>query len=108
MGRAIAVAFVAAGASVVAVDIDAVAGQQTAALATQALGSGTTANVTFVRCDVSDSASVKAAVAAAIQQHGRVHCAINAAAIENEMRPLHECEDDDFDRIMAVNVRGIF
>ena len=33
---------------------------------------------------------------------------MNAAAIENETAPLHECDLDTFDRMQSVNVRGVF
>ena len=108
MGRAIVVAFATAGASVVAADIDQVGGAETVALASGALPAGGPATVTFVHTDVSDPDSVRAAVAEATNRHGRLHCAVNAAAIENETLPLHECEVDQFDRMMAVNVRGMF
>ena len=108
MGRAIVVAFARAGASVVAADIDWVAGEETVAMASSALAVGSEVSVTFVHTDVSDPASVRAALAATTRRHGRLHCAVNAAAIENETLPLHECEVDQFDRMMAVNVRGMF
>jgi len=103
MGRGLAVAFAAAGASVVAADVDETGGEQTVAEASRHGG-----KVTFVRCDVSDATSVAAAVAVATEQFGGLHCAVNAAAIENETKPLHECDDDQFDRMQAVNVRGMF
>jgi len=103
MGRGLAVAFAAAGASVVAADVDETGGEQTVAEASRHGG-----KVTFVRCDVSDATSVAAAVAVATEQFGDLHCAVNAAAIENETKPLHECDDDQFDRMQAVNVRGMF
>ena len=103
MGRAITIAFAAAGATVIAADVDDAGGAETEALATAQGG-----RTTFVHCDVSDAASVKAAVAVALAQHARLDCAVNAAAIENETVPLHECDDDAFDRIQAINARGIF
>jgi NAD(P)-dependent dehydrogenase (short-subunit alcohol dehydrogenase family) len=103
MGRAITIAFAAAGATVVAADVDDTGGAETVALATKGGGSAS-----FVHCDVSDATSVAAAVAVATDQYGRLNCAVNAAAIENETVPLHECDDAAFDRIQAINVRGIF
>jgi NAD(P)-dependent dehydrogenase (short-subunit alcohol dehydrogenase family) len=103
MGRAIAVAFAAAGASVVLADVNDTGGEESAALARAAGGAAA-----FVHCDVSDGPSVQAAVAVATNSFGRLDAAVNAAAIENEMVPLHECADDAFDRIQAINVRGAF
>lgn len=103
MGRAITLAFVRAGASVVAADVDEAGGAETVAQAGSERGSAT-----FVRCDVSDAASVEAAVDTAVSRYGALHCAVNAAAIENETVALHECELADFERMQAVNVRGMF
>ncbi len=103
MGRAIASAFAAAGASVVLADIDVTHGESAAANARAQGGAAV-----FVHCDVSVSESVRAAVAVATSTFGRLDHAVNAAAIENESVPLHECPDDVFDRMQAINVRGIF
>jgi glucose 1-dehydrogenase len=103
MGRAICVAFARAGAIVVMADVDEPGGAETERLV-RAEG----ADGTFVRTDVSDAADVAAAVAVATERFGRLDVAVNAAAIETETAPLHECDDDAFDRMQAVNVRGIF
>ena len=103
MGRAITTAFAAAGAAVVAADVDDAGGAETVELAMRDGGVAV-----FVHCDVSDPASVAAAVALATDRFGGLHCAVNAAAIENETVPLHECDLAAFDRMQAVNVRGMF
>jgi NAD(P)-dependent dehydrogenase (short-subunit alcohol dehydrogenase family) len=103
MGRAIALAFAAAGATVVTGDIDAAGGAETERLVRAAGGSAD-----FFPTDVSDASSVQALVSAAVDRYGSLTCAVNAAAIENETAPLHECELDAFERMQAVNVRGVF
>jgi NAD(P)-dependent dehydrogenase (short-subunit alcohol dehydrogenase family) len=103
MGRASAVAFAAEGASVVVADIDAAGAAETAGLARAAGG-----RVIFVRTDVSIPAEVEAAVAVAVDEFGGLDAAVNSAAIEQESGPLHECEDGVFDRMVAVNLRGMF
>jgi NAD(P)-dependent dehydrogenase (short-subunit alcohol dehydrogenase family) len=103
MGRAISVAFARAGAKVVMVDVDAAGGAETERLARDG-----DADAVFVRADVSDAEEIGAAVRGAVDRHGRLDCAVNAAAIENETSPLHECGDDVFERMQAVNVRGVF
>lgn len=102
MGRAISLAFASAGATVVMADVDAAGGAETERLVRAAGGSGT-----FVATDVSDPDQVAAAVAVA-HDHGRLDAAVNAAAIENETTPLHECDLAAFDRMQAINVRGLF
>jgi NAD(P)-dependent dehydrogenase (short-subunit alcohol dehydrogenase family) len=58
--------------------------------------------------DVTDSTSVDAAVAAVVAEHGRLDGAVNVAGIGGPPVPMHEYGDDDFDRVVAVNLRGMF
>ncbi|HEX6787220.1 MAG TPA: glucose 1-dehydrogenase [Acidimicrobiales bacterium] len=103
MGQAIALSFGAAGADVVAADLTEDGGRQTVEQITEAGG-----KAVFVPTDVSDAAAVAALVARATGDFGRLDCAVNAAAIEGERGPLHEVDDEVFDRIIAVNLRSIF
>ena len=103
MGRAVALAFAAAGATLVAADLTEDAGRETVEQIGQAGG-----RAVFVPTDVSDAAAVEALVARATGDFGRLDCAVNAAAIEGERGPLHEVDDEVFDRIIAVNLRSIF
>jgi glucose 1-dehydrogenase len=103
MGRACALAFAAAGASVVLCDVNDEGGEETAAMAVAAGGTAV-----YTRVDVSDGDAVSAGVDLAVRRFGRLDCAVNAAAIENETALLHETEDAAFDRMQAVNLRGIF
>lgn len=103
MGRAIVTALVGAGADVVATDRD--DDRVDDLLAVAADGPG---GVSFVAGDVSDADDVEVVVGTAVSLHGRLDCAVNAAAIEFETVPLAECADDDFDSMMAVNTRGVF
>jgi NAD(P)-dependent dehydrogenase (short-subunit alcohol dehydrogenase family) len=63
-----------------------------------------------VKCDVTDSSSVKAMVAAALEQFGRVDILVNNAALFGTLKrkPFEEIESAEWDRMMAVNVRGAF
>ena len=103
MGRATSIAFAAAGATVLVADVNDRGGTETVEMIA---ASGGTAR--FAHTDVADPAAVEAMVRAAVDEFGRLDCAVNNAAIENESVPLAECEDDNFDRIMAINVRGVF
>jgi NAD(P)-dependent dehydrogenase (short-subunit alcohol dehydrogenase family) len=103
MGRAIALAFAAAGATVVTADVDATGGEETERLAREAGGSAD-----FIPTDISEPDAVEALVATAVDRYGGLRYAVNAAAIENETAPLHECDLDTFERIQTVNVRGVF
>ena len=103
MGRAIALAFAAEGAKVVAVDVNDDAGAETVSLLAAAGGTGR-----YVHTDVVNAAQVDAAVAEAVGGYGGIHAAVNAAAIETESSALVDCEEASFDRMMAVNVKGVF
>jgi NAD(P)-dependent dehydrogenase (short-subunit alcohol dehydrogenase family) len=103
MGRAIALAFARAGATVVMGDVDEEGGRETERRVAETGSPGV-----FVVADVSDAPSVAALVDSAVTRFGGLHCAVNAAAIENEMVALHECSDDAFDRMQHVNTRGVF
>ena len=103
MGRAITRRLAQAGASVMASDVnDRDADDLLASCA------GTSGDVAFHASDVGLSDGVQALVGATLSTFGDLHCAVNAAAIEFETVPLAECADDDFDRMMAVNTRGVF
>jgi NAD(P)-dependent dehydrogenase (short-subunit alcohol dehydrogenase family) len=97
IGRAIAEHLAAAGAAVFALDIDAAALQEAF--------SGTP--ICVGTCDVSDEAQVTAAVAAAAERLGGFSGVVNNAAIVAVTRkPAAQVSTDEFDKVMAVNVRG--
>lgn len=101
IGRAAALGFGRAGARVVVSDIGVQGGEETAALIVQAGG-----EALFVKADVARDAEVEALVAKTVGTYGRLDCAFNNAGIEEESKPLGECEEALFDRIMAINVKG--
>lgn len=61
----------------------------------------------FIACDVSQEAEVEAAVARAVALGGRIDIMVNNAAIGTDT-PLLETSVADFDRVLAVNARGVF
>ena len=62
----------------------------------------------FVRSDVSSPADVKALIEQTVATYGRLDCAFNNAGIVSPTKPLHEQSVEDFDNLMAINVRGLF
>jgi NAD(P)-dependent dehydrogenase (short-subunit alcohol dehydrogenase family) len=103
IGHAAAMSLATAGADVMLVDINA------AALAArrgaiEALGVG----VETYAADVSKSSDVAAYVAGALQAFGRIDAFFNNAGIEGKLGPTHEYDEAEFDRIIAVNLKGIF
>jgi NAD(P)-dependent dehydrogenase (short-subunit alcohol dehydrogenase family) len=103
IGRASALAYAHAGARVAVTDRDTQAGEETV-LQVQALGG----QALFVHADVTQATQVQAMVAQVVAHFGRLDCAFNNAGIEEEHMRLADCAEDTFDRIMAVNVKGVW
>lgn len=103
IGRATCVAFAERGGTVVAVDRDAGAAAETVALAGRAGGTALA-----VTADVSRSADVQGYVRTAIEQFGRIDCFVNNAGIGGRVAPTAEYDEDEFDAVIAVNVKGVF
>ncbi|MCW5713732.1 MAG: SDR family oxidoreductase [Bauldia sp.] len=103
IGRATAIKFAEEGATVVVSDIDPVGGQETVDLV-QASGG----EASFIRADVSSPSDVAAMVQHAVTTHGRLDCACNNAGIEGKIAPLAEQAEASFDRVLSVNLRGVF
>lgn len=61
-----------------------------------------------IRCDVTDSDAVAAALAATVDAFGGLDIAFNNAGIEQRPTPLAEITDDQWDRVIDVNLRGVF
>lgn len=59
-------------------------------------------------CDVTDAASVEALVAHTVDAFGRIDCAVNNAGIETTHAKLADHDDAQFDRAIAVNLKGVY
>ena len=103
IGRATTLELVRSGASVVLVDRDAEAVEVTAKEAGD-LGGQVLTHV----ADVSSSADVAGYVQAAVDRFGRIDAFFNNAGIEGPVAPLAEFPEDGFDRVIAVNLKGVF
>lgn len=103
IGRGAALAFAGRGANVVVGDIDVAAGQDAVQNIIQAGG-----KALFLRADVAVSADVEALVAAAVNTYGRLDCAFNNAGIEEEHQRLADSDEALFDRMMDINVKGVW
>ena len=102
IGRGIARVFAAEGATVVVADFDERAGRATAGDLAENGGSSS-----FVLTDVTKRASCEAAVTAAIERHGQVDILVSNAGIYPQAF-LQEMSEAEWDRIFAVNVKGMF
>jgi NAD(P)-dependent dehydrogenase (short-subunit alcohol dehydrogenase family) len=103
IGRATAAGFARRGAKVVVVDHDKAAGEATAGILRQQGG-----EATFVPADVTKSAEVQNYVKATLDAYGSIDCFYNNAGIEGSIAPTAEYDEDMFDRVIAVNVKGVF
>jgi NAD(P)-dependent dehydrogenase (short-subunit alcohol dehydrogenase family) len=61
-----------------------------------------------VTCDVTRGEDIKAALQSAVERFGRLDIAFNNAGAEQPFKPVHEITDDEWDRLVAVNLRGAF
>jgi NAD(P)-dependent dehydrogenase (short-subunit alcohol dehydrogenase family) len=103
IGRATALAFARAGASLVLVDRDAGAGEALCAEIRK-----TNAAAKFVAADVTRSADVQSYVKAALDAHGRIDCFFNNAGIEGKVAETADYDEAVFDAVIGVNVKGVF
>jgi glucose 1-dehydrogenase len=101
IGRATCLRLAYEGAKVLVVDID-------------DSGDGTVSRICdsggeaeFFRADVSQSAQVQAAVESAVSRWGRLDVLVNNAATMS-FAPLLELAEDDWDRVLDVNLRSVF
>ncbi len=96
LGQAIAREFAAEGALVVGCDVNDPAGEATM----DGIG-------TYLHADVSREVEVEGLIAAAIEGHGRLDVMVNNAAVQIEQE-LAETTEEQLDRILAVNLKGVF
>jgi NAD(P)-dependent dehydrogenase (short-subunit alcohol dehydrogenase family) len=103
IGLATAEAFALAGAKVVIAEISAKAGEAAAQSLRDRGG-----EAVFVATDVADAASVGNLVDQAVGRYGRLDLAVNNAGIDPELTPEASWDEAMFDRIIAVNLKGVF
>ena len=102
MGDATARLFAEQGAAVVVADINCKNGEETAE-AIRATGG----RARFVQADVSNEAAVEAMIAFAVEEFGRLDCAVNNAARHPDCDPIELIDMEVFDEVIAVNLRSV-
>ncbi|MEA2885387.1 MAG: hypothetical protein QOH32_4671 [Bradyrhizobium sp.] len=102
MGEATARVFAAAGAHVLVSDINAEFGEATAE---RIRGEG--GDASFFRTDVSSAADAAAMVRTAVERYGRLDCAVNNAAVTPDTHPIAELDEQEWDRVLAVDLKGV-
>ena len=103
IGRESALAFAASGAQVMVSDVVVEGGEETVARIKAAGG-----EATFMRADVSQRAEVEALIRQTVETYGRVDCAHNNAGIEGDMAPTADCTEANWDRTIAINLKGVW
>ena len=102
IGQGIAELFAEEGAKVALLERDEAKGKETLAHIHEAGG-----EAILLRCDVSKEDDVRQAVADTLSAYGTLHHLVNNAGIVL-VKPLEECTEEEWDEVMAVNVKSIF
>ena len=103
IGRASAIAFAREGAKVVVADVQDVGGEETVSSITAAGG-----EAIFIKTDVSNSQDVSALIERTMQAYGRLDYAHNNAGIRGERGRLHHSTEENWDRVIETNLKGIW
>jgi len=103
IGRAVSLALSDVSAKVILVDLAVEAGRATETLITQRGG-----DALFVSADVSQQQDVEAYVKVALDTWGRIDVFMNNAAWQGEIHSIVNYPVDMFDKVMSINVRGVF
>jgi NAD(P)-dependent dehydrogenase (short-subunit alcohol dehydrogenase family) len=103
IGAAVASRLAAAGAQVAVADIDCLGAERTVQLIREAGG-----RAEPVAVDVTDPASVEAAVTATVAAFGALHLAVNSAGVTGTAAPTGEYDPRDWRRVIDVDLTGVF
>ncbi|CAH0153671.1 Dihydroanticapsin 7-dehydrogenase [Peribacillus sp. Bi96] len=102
IGKSTALLFAKEGATIIVNDIDGNKGNQAVEEITSLGG-----EATFIQADVTDTDSVKKMVQQVVEKYSRIDVLFNNAGISG-IGELHEIEPDDWDRVMSVNIKGVY
>jgi glucose 1-dehydrogenase len=102
MGEATARVFAAAGAQVLVSDINEDLGLAVVERIERDGGSAS-----FCRTDVSRATDAENMVRTAVERYGRLDCAVNNAAVTPDTHPIAELDEQEWDRILAVDLKGV-
>lgn len=102
IGKAVAKQFAAEGGKVAVVDLNEQHGNQTVQEITTAKG-----EAVFVKCNVGDPSQIQSAVKTALDKWERIDIVVNDAAMMT-FKPVLELPDEDWDKVLNVNLRSVF
>lgn len=103
IGRAVALGLAALGAGVLAVDLSEAGGRET-----EKQGRAAGQDIVFQRADVTREADVAAYVGDATRRWGTIDIFMNNAGWQGPIAPISAYSLEDFQRVMAINVGGVF
>src|SRR5207253_445643 len=103
IGRATALRLAQEGATVMIADYIQEGGERTVKMIKDNAG-----NASFVQADVSLGAQVEAMVAKTVETYGRLDGAFNNAGIEGRMATTVDTSEENFDRTIAINLKGVW
>lgn len=101
IGKATAIAFARRGAKVAVVDW--IEDSETVELIQKDGG-----EAIFIKCDVSKTADVAEMVNQTVKKFGRLDYAVNNAGIEGINAPVHECTEENWDKTININLKGVW
>ncbi|KAI3342578.1 oxidoreductase [Ustulina deusta] len=109
IGREVAYSFAEAGVKgVLLADINASSVEE-ATMKTKSLASNPSCRCISTTVDVTDIKSVEEMVSLMVKQFGRIDYCVNAAGVDTTIYcPIDQTDPDDYDRVMAINTRGMF
>ena len=102
IGKAVAKQFAREGGKVIAVDLNEQHGNATVQEIIAAKG-----EAIFAKCNVGDSAEIQSAIKATLDKWGKIDVVVNDAAMMT-FQPILELPDDDWDKVLDVNLRSVF
>lgn len=103
IGRATCMAFARHGANVVVSDVDEKSGNETKTHIEAAGG-----KAIYIACDVADPGAVKHLIDHTVSTYGRLDYAFNNAGIEGDKAATADCSEDNWDRVMGINLKGVW
>jgi 3-oxoacyl-[acyl-carrier protein] reductase len=102
IGRACAILFAQEGARIIAADVNDAGGEETVKSIKDKGG-----EAIYVHTDVAVSAQASNLIQTAINKYGKIDVLLNSAGISHKHVPIEEMDDETWDRVFGVNVKGI-
>ncbi len=103
IGRATALIYAREGAKVVVSDIAVEGGEETVRKIKENGG-----EAVFIKANVVNDAEVKELIDKTVSTYGSIDCAFNNAGILGEMAPTADCTEENFDKVININLKGVF